>query len=519
MNIPLRASNWPWHSQRFALWTLYRSRVVPALLLVSLLSILFAGALLAEDAVGLLDPKAFNIIVFRNLLVASVLMMAHGIYLALMSYHLVYKSPIEREQWIGVAFVFIFFAYFAHARHAYLHATGQHGWLGASWWSMAAFALTYVTMVAHGLWERKVETRDPTHSENRRPSSRTRRDWMLKTDIFMSALTLFLFGIALGVLKSFPSVEAFIAGTLHKVSGTLASVPIVQTLFEHGSAKDVAIVVALFAYAFARRNAKRQLKREQRLRCQDLLKHTHIDDGTTKWDQIRAALYSPLAKAGRTWLDIGCGTGIQFRELFSHLHQDATLPLPTEIIFLDENPDAIADVRREARAWVPPEVTVEIAGPTDMRSKWGRDVLARSNVIHLSHVAYTPKISRAVFSALRHAKPGTLLLIRFTSEASVYRTISASTSCAPWRPYIHHRIHPALLEDLKPSWTTLSTHLITRFYDIGDPKALEHITDWCDSQYGEFSGDVIERYLKGFAAAKQTKILNSDRLVILEKSV
>jgi SAM-dependent methyltransferase len=503
-----------WKINRFGLWRIYRSRIVPALLVLSLLSIIFGGALLAEG----LDPKAFNTILFRNLFAASLLMVVHGIYLGLMAYHLVYRFPIERQQWIGCAFAFIFFAYFAHARHAYLHATRGHGWLEAGWWSMAAFALTYVAMVAHGLVEWRRESRNPVHGESRRPSYRKRRDWMLGTDIFMSGLTLLLFGIGAEIVPGFPTIESFAANMVDGLGKALAATPVLQTLTYQASPKDIAIACALVGYVFAKQAATRQHKDKQRIRSREMLKHTRIDDESTKWMEIEQALTPYLLKEGRIWLDLGCGTGTQLRELFLHLYlaENRSLPLPSEVIFLDKDVAAIADLRRESTKWMPATIKPEFA-PTDMCLESGLQHVARSDVIHLSHVAYSSEIAQDVVFALRSARPGTLLLVRFSSGASVYRVISASASCAPFRPYIHHEIHRLLLQDLEPAWKERSKHLLARYYDIANPEATEHLTDWCDSQYGEFSGDVIERYVVGLLSADQTQVLNSDRLVVLQK--
>src|SRR6266436_6552741 len=122
-----------WRTNKFLIWRFYRTVVVPICVVVALLSILFGGALVVEGPISqeqLTGDSAaafLNQAVVINLLAASLLMLCHATYLALMANHLVYRFPIERPQWISLAYLAIVFGYVAHAWQTYLVATTRHG--------------------------------------------------------------------------------------------------------------------------------------------------------------------------------------------------------------------------------------------------------------------------------------------------------------------------------------------------------------------------------------------------------
>jgi len=60
--------------------------------------------------------------------------------------------------------------------------------------------------------------------------------------------------------------------------------------------------------------------------------------------------------------------------------------------------------------------------------------------------------------------------------------------------------------------------MLTRWCDIHTPEVRRYTIDWCDGEYGEFSGDIIQRYLDGLALDGQARALNSDRLHVLQKT-
>ena len=94
-------------------------------------------------------------------------------------------------------------------------------------------------------------------------------------------------------------------------------------------------------------------------------------------------------------------------------------------------------------------------------------------------------------------------------------------SCAPLRPYIHHTIHPFLIDDLKRmnTWDeALPPLVLTRHCrGIDEEETRSDIANWIESQYGEFPGDIINRYMDAFQGAGETELLNSDWLCVYEK--
>jgi hypothetical protein len=502
------------HTTQFLLWRFYRSRIVPACILAALLSILFGGALVLEDALAVtpanrtLTTWMLNEAIIKNLFAASLLMLCHATYLALMAYHLVFRFPIERRQWVSVAYLAIVFAYFAHARHAYLEATDKHGILGAAWWSSGAFAITYFAMACHGVAERGAERAD-ARCETQRSTRQVRGEWMLWTDIGVCVFAVLMLLRAVGLFDW----SALLQGVGAKpVTRGLLELPLARELYAQASPKDAVIAVALGVYVLARFVAHRRLRAGQIVRSERVLAIQSISSGVD-WAAIRSSL-----PRNSVWLDLACGRGTDVRELIEHLYKNDPA-FPQETIFLDKDHSVLSAAPAKSPQWWP-ESAKQTYQNADMRSLEARTSLARCQVVHLAHAAYDPGSGKAALHLLRFARPGTLLLVRYTSNASFYRVISTSMACAVLRPYIHHYTHTLLLEDLERSgWKKQSPlYILPRNYDISKAQYREETVDWVGAEYGEFSGDVIERYFGGFAADGQTHVLNSDRLVLLTKS-
>jgi hypothetical protein len=154
-----------------------------------------------------------------------------------------------------------------------------------------------------------------------------------------------------------------------------------------------------------------------------------------------------------------------------------------------------------------------------VRSTAAAGKVERADLVYLAHAAYRVSLARDVVALLRYARPGTLLLVRYTADASLYRAISVSTACAPIRPYDYHAIHPLMLRDLlRGGWKSRWRAVLEKHADISRPENRAQIVDWCDAEYGEFSGDIIERYLRGFAACGYECVPNYDYLELLEKA-
>jgi hypothetical protein len=92
--------------------------------------------------------------------------------------------------------------------------------------------------------------------------------------------------------------------------------------------------------------------------------------------------------------------------------------------------------------------------------------------------------------------------------------------CAPVRPYIYYAMPRLLIKDLKKSeeWreTVTPPIMIKRCVDIKQEQASRDITNWVD-RYGEFSADIVERYLKEFRKAGVTELIDFDCLHVYEK--
>jgi hypothetical protein len=288
----------------------------------------------------------------------------------------------------------------------------------------------------------------------------------------------------------------------------------VHQIYAQGSPKDAIIIVALCTYGLLTFLVHRRLRSTQAVRNTKILDIQNIDSDNVDWKSILSAL-----PASATWLDLASGQGKTLYEIIGYLYpkQDATFP--KEILFLDRDRSALTAACGEPPAsW--PTTAKRTSLNVDMRSAAGSKAIKRAQVVHMGHTAYEPDVVRAALHILCSANPGTFLLMRYTSNASFYRVISSSTSCAVWRPYLNHYMHPLLLKELLArGWEQCgASHILPRYIDIEKKESRGSLIDWCDAQYGEFSGDIIERYVQGFATDGQTRLLNADALLLLKRS-
>ena len=475
------------HLTRFAAWERYRGLIVPLLLFAALLSIVFRGAFLSIPP----DPGRINPTLFWSLAGASLLMVMHALYLVLMSYHLVYRFPVEQIQVIGLALAPLAAAYVLYAVYDYLPAGAPNPLKNASF-SSGTFAFAYALIAAHGLYELQEErhhSRRLSTSLPPRPNRTRRNAWMFRTDLAMTTLAGLVF---LGTVGWLPfDVPSMPAPSLPAGPAALLTSAIVQK----ASAKDALIVAALLLYAVGRYTGLREIRKQQGQRHREVqsrqrlhsVRRLEAPGSTVPFEpaQIRQQLPEEA-----TWVDIGNLEGVLVTELRDYLYASP-----------DERAGAVPFLHQQ-----------------ELRTTEAASRIQTSQVVHLAHAVYTLEVARDVRRVLRHAQAGTCLLVRFTADASLYRAISASTSCAPVFPYTYHAVHPLLIRDLVlDGWTERWKALLTRQCDISTPEYIESTIDWCDAQYGEFSGDIIGRYLNGFYRCGYKAVPNADFLVLLQK--
>lgn len=518
-------------SRTFIAWRFYRSRVVPLCLLVALLSVLFAGALTLDEQV--IQPTnetrvpAFGSVLAVNLTAASMLMLCHALYLCLMAWHLVYRFPVERIQPISLVYVPITFAYFAHASHAYEEATHEVVMFHAPWLSSAAFAITYLFMAAHGAFGSHA-------APDRRPTQHLRARWMMFTDWLVFAVTgaMFIRDIGRAGWLDASTITAALEANVPESS-------LIKALYAQSSPKDVIVILALFAYFVTKVSSSRTLLADQTRRDQEVLAIQTFECTQSDLASTRSRL-----PQGGCWLDLGSGHGFQVRELICKMYESdlaiasATLAaastasppvllppsFPTKVIYLGKDRTALDRAEKTSatafsvNTQQSPAIQQQFECE-DMYSQRSRTLLAQCSVVHMAHVSYSPTTVLAALNLLRHANRGTYLLLRFTSNISFYRAISVSSACSPLWPYVHHHTHELLLNDLRGlGWQESDRQLIGRRCRITPPSDLQSTVDWCDTAYGEFSGDVAERYLAGLAKDGEQTVVNYDRLVVLTKS-
>ena len=501
----------------FRLWSFSRTYVVPICIAVAMLAVMFSSALgvlpvLEKTMASAEHSGGLGRVVIGSLLIAGLLMLLHTVYLSLMAFHLVYRFPIENQRWIGLVYVFLVFAYVAHAVHA---ADTSHvgGFLAHGWESSLGFALVYGFMFVHGRHD----------GEDRRPTQLQRAHWMRRTDLGM---------LGVSVLMALRDLQVWNWSAI-----IVAIVPndgVVQAIYRQSSPKDGIVAVALIAYGLTTWATHRKLRSGQPDRSDKVQRIQRFEFKEDHLKPIRDAL-----PVNASWLDIGSGHGTQVYELLrvmydteitrlANITQPAVEPkapvpvvdtsFPRSVVLLDRDRMTIDEAKLSNPEWWPKESAREFRH-LDMNDVDAVSVLKKSRVAHMSHVAYRPQAVEAAVRFLRNADPGTYLLLRFTSNTSFYRVISMSTSCAPLRPYIHHHMHNLLIGDLERNgWQQRGKPvLLKRACDLSNAASVTDTVDWCDAQYGEFSGDIIDRYFKGLVRDEETAVPNCDRLVLLSK--
>jgi hypothetical protein len=492
---------------RLDLWKRYRTFVVPACLIVALLSIIFGGSLVAEQSLTERAPHSFNRALLGNLGGATLIMLMHATYLTLMAFHLVYRFPIEEVQTVGISLVPIAIAYLFHAGSEYKEATGGEGSALLAAWSSACFATTYMLVAGHGLRERFEPHPEEHHFVHR--TEKTRSTWMLGTDIAMCAVTVFMLLTALEWLPAVVVAREHAIGASFDSQFNIFGLPLGRL----GTPKDALIALALLFLWLARWRDRKTLRQDQAERNANVLQNQTLEPMDPTSVQTLCTGLPPQA----VWLDVGSAQGHQVTELLDMLYASSPSHFPTEVVFLDRDASALAGTEATKPVWWP-STTRRTQRHADVGDDCALAALSSCSVIHMSHLAYSLETAKRLLAFLEHARVGHHLLLRFTSGASFYRAISASTSCAPLRPYFYHAVHPFLCEDLKRAgWELQHRTAVVRHYDIASNSARRHLVDWCDCEYGEFSGDVIERYLKGFHLSGRKTVLNSDWLLWFQK--
>jgi putative Ca2+/H+ antiporter (TMEM165/GDT1 family) len=499
----------------FEVWRIYRSWIVIGFFLVSLLCILFSGAFDIHQA----DEAAHGLRrqVLENLAAATLLMGIHAVYLGLMVYHLIFRHPVEEEEWPGgIAFLFIGLGYITHAAHDY-HAgmESEH----VSNWSLLLvstpfyFSLAYLLMAAHG-WLAWLKHNSSGHPE--RPALKAREKWIRNIDLVMLGLMVTALVTELRHPAAVPPSHTTEAKqTAVHVWDEVWILRVVKRAYDHSSPKDQVIFIALILYAVTRALARGKADPEE-LR-KKMLKH-HVLDGIPRLAELKTYLEGKLASES-VWMDFKRGYGKQLHELLERLDLAPTLATTLRIEMPEDKKAAAND---QAREQLRPFTLKFRQLPRGIHARAVAQTFKDSDVLHIANYAYQPSAVRTVLFLLDEAKTGAVLLLRFTAGASYYRAVSASMSCAPIGPYIHHATHYFLLADIARTrrWRRVFSEPLTltrHCKDIDKEKTRYNITNWVESQYGEFAGDVIDRYIKAYQEAGAVQLRNWDFLYVFEK--
>jgi hypothetical protein len=270
--------------------------------------------------------------------------------------------------------------------------------------------------------------------------------------------------------------------------------------------KDLAIFIALVIYWLIRMFLKRHLEPKHADFRLKMLEQHKLDENE-KLRDIKTYLEEKLPEKS-VWLDFKCEYGIHLAELFSLLDLK-----PHQMVIPEESETNDRVIERLGNVVTPrpfPKASAEVM-----------EMLSNINLIHVANVAYRSSASREVLRFLSHARRDTILLLRYTSGASYYRAVSSSMSCAPIRPYVHHAIHQCLIKDLeKQDWLEkgeLAAVIKCYLQHLESDQTQHHVVNWVESQYGEFSGDIIERYLRAFREARQTELKHFELMRVFVK--
>jgi hypothetical protein len=507
----------------FEIWKISRSWVILPCFLASLLSILFSGAFDIQQSSAHFGIETFKPVVAQGLLAASVLMGIHGIYLNLMLYHLIFSHPVDKPRWMaGFAFLSISAGYFAHAVHDYLEGAGHHTqsrMMHVTLSTPALFLVAYAFMAGQGWHERRKRVEAP---EFTRPAKHAREEWMKWTDATMVILLLVVLIIALS-RSSNDETHAHATSTqvqesTHTEPSRRGLISIAETIFERSSTKDGVIFVALILYAVAAAAGRKKaiLNRETFLERHSACHR--IDSAGTDLSPLTEYISRKIDNNAAVWLDLKSGGGSQLAQLLEHLHLDESDINKMTTLVPADNVQQVNEQAKSTLHRYSPEIR---QASLNIFSKETVAMARISDFIHASNLVYLPSRARELMLLLREARPGTVLLLRYASGASIYRVISSSMSCAPFRPYAHHAIHALFLEDLDNTmeWMEpIPPTLLMRYLEKLDEEITRRdVSAWVESQYGEFSADIIERYLKALAQARVTEVMNFDWLCVRVK--
>jgi hypothetical protein len=515
---------------RFVLWKIFRSWVVLALFLIALLSILFSGALDVHDLSETSAVHEVKAAVVKNLFFASFVMAMHAIYLGLMLYHLIFRHPVElKRAWEGFLFFVIVLGYLFHAIHDYVE--GLEGFEPPLVWRILSptvfFTGAYFGMGLLGWLE------EPKH-KHARPALHARETWMLGTDTGMFFLLLFL--SYLEISHSSIQLPQIVRPRLDPIAQAwqyeLSYRQLPQTVshfLQRPAPKDWAILAALLCYVCVRLALRRHLKLKHQDFRREMLEHHKLDE-KAELSELNHYLEGKL-RAKSVWLDFKCEYGIHFRELIELLHLKPEIMQEIKVIVPSDSDPSACIFDKLPAGNVTMTVERRPFPKTSNRSAIAA-MLRDIDLIHVANAAYTPSSARRLLHYLSQARKGVILLLRYTSGASYYRAVSSSMSCAPMRPYIHHWIHPLLIKDLRKGdeWSEFSPpstgplapadggfRIRCHLKDLETDKTRQDVVNWVESQYGEFSGDVLQRYTTAFAAAGEEQLLHSDVLHVFEK--
>ncbi|MGH9346517.1 MAG: hypothetical protein ACRD26_04545 [Vicinamibacterales bacterium] len=492
-------------------WVLFRGRIVPLLLVSSFVSILFSGSQTVLHggylAAMLRDPaghRAAAIALLAHLLLAALLMLVHATYLVVMSHHLVYRNPATDISRVALpVYPLIALAYATYAVHSYVEATGDSGSVfSRPVPTYAAFLLAYVVLAAHG-----IHHMSPGQGERTRAHYRSL--WMAVTDVVMAVFFVCALAGSLTSMGESGHGASEPAARVESAVGVMA--PFQTALSRQGSLKDALIGVALTLFVAARWAAGKQRQKKFPAANMDMLAGQQVDLGSVQWQDLQRAL--PLENV--SWLDLGARRNrAVVLELLEQLFPSGGL-----VRVVCAEPDEMARTRAEQALTPLVSWGVTVACVVSTAREWAALQKAKQcKVVSLCHVCYDTRTARAALEFLNQCEDGTLLLVRFTSDASYYRILSTTLASAPLSPYVTHAVHRFLLNELRSrNWGELYTGILRQTHDIATAGARSNLVNWFDAAYGEAAAKVIGSYVEGMHASGVDRLETSDRLVLLGK--
>jgi hypothetical protein len=271
--------------------------------------------------------------------------------------------------------------------------------------------------------------------------------------------------------------------------------------------KDLLILLALALSLAVTWLANRALRATLQTAHAELLKDQTPDFTSVNWTDMAGRLPSKA-----TWIDLGCKRNHAVVTLIGKLYPSGGL---SRLTLVDSH--AAADARATEIATIRAQ-GVDVQPLRQGPGAWrGLGSAINSLVVSLCHVCYDVNVAASALRFLDACPKGTMALLQFTSDASYYRVLSTTQANRLSAPYAFHAMHPTLLNDLlSRGWTIDRDATLQQQRDLS-PAANEKLVKWIDARYGEDSGDAIERYANGMAAAGVKTLRNWDRLVLLKK--